>query len=100
MKPLILFLAGCCMLPCAARAERVAILHDAAVPQIAYSARKLNDALIQQKHEITRERSGYDRLVSLALNPVRLGSEAFAIIPEGKVITIYGGDLRGLTYGG
>ena len=28
-----------------------------------------------------------------------MAPEAFAIVPEGKVITIYGGDLRGMIYG-
>ena len=33
------------------------------------------------------------------MNHHRLGPEAFAIIPEGKVITVYGGDQRGMIYG-
>ena len=99
MKPLISPLIVCCLFALTARADRVTILHDATVPQVAYAGRKLGEALILQKHEVVREHTGYDTLVSLALNPGRLGPEAFAIIPEGKVITIYGGDLRGLTYG-
>lgn len=99
MKPTLWPLIACCLLAGSARAERVVLVHDASVPQIAYSARKLGEALHQQKHEVIREHTGYDRLISLALNPTRLSPEAFAIIPEGKVITIYGGDLRGLTYG-
>jgi hypothetical protein len=99
MKPLLSVLLACCVFAVAVRAERVTILRDDTVPQIAYSARKLSEALREQKHEVIREHTGYDHLVSLALNPVRLGPEAFALIPEGKVITIYGGDLRGLTYG-
>ena len=42
------------------RAERVYILHDAAVPQAAYAARKLSDALVTQKHEVLRDRKGYE----------------------------------------
>lgn len=81
------------------RAERVYLLFDADSPQAAYAAGKLGDTLEAQGHELLRERQDYQRLVSLALNPHRLPAEAFSIEPEGKVITVYGGDDRGLIYG-
>src|SRR5690606_8815920 len=80
-------------------AERVPIVYDADVPQAAYAARKLKEALTARGHEVTPERHKYDYLISLATHPARYGAEAFAIIPESKVITIYGGDARGLIYG-
>lgn len=82
-----------------ARAESVTILHDPAVPQAAYAARKLGEALSGRGYTVTRERTGYDHLVSLAVHPGRLGPEAFSIKPEGKVITVLGGDPRGMIYG-
>ena len=81
------------------RAEKVYILHESTVPSAAYAARRLGEALSVRGHEILSERSGYDRLISLAVHPGRLGREAFAIIPEGRLITVYGGDLRGMIYG-
>jgi len=81
------------------RAEKVYILHESTVPSAAYAARRLGEALPVRGHEILSERSGYDRLISLAVHPGRLGREAFAIIPEGRLITVYGGDLRGMIYG-
>ena len=81
------------------RAEKVYILHESTVPSAAYAARRLGEALPVRGHEILSERSGHDRLISLAVHPGRLGREAFAIIPEGRLITVYGGGLRGMIYG-
>ncbi|HEX9781368.1 MAG TPA: hypothetical protein VGA56_01395 [Opitutaceae bacterium] len=81
------------------RAEKVYILHESTVPSAAYAARRLGEALSVRGHEILSERSGHDRLISLAVHSGRLGPEAFAIIPEGRLITVYGGDLRGMIYG-
>jgi hypothetical protein len=80
-------------------AQSVAILHEEAVPQAAYAARRLGEALAERGYEVRGERTGYDYLVSLAVHRGRLGAEAFSIIPEGKVITVYGGDERGMIYG-
>lgn len=99
MKTLILSLIVGCMSTVIVRAEKVYILHDSAVPQAAYAARKLSEALKDENHVVLSDRAGYDVLVSLAVNPNRFGAEAFAIVPEGKVITVYGGDLRGMVYG-
>jgi hypothetical protein len=77
----------------------VRILHDPAVPKAAYAARKLGETLGRAGYTVSRERTGYDHLVSLAVHPGRLGKEAFSIKPEGKVITVLGGDERGMIYG-
>lgn len=83
----------------AVHAERVHILHDSAVPQAAYAARRLGSALSARGHVVLSERDGYERLVSLAVNGQRLGPEAFSIVPEDRVITVLGGDPRGMIYG-
>jgi hypothetical protein len=83
----------------AAFAQNVFLLYDEVVPQEAYASAKLKEALLEQKYTIAEEESAYDYLISIGLNADRLGSEAFSIIPEGKIITIYGGDLRGMVYG-
>lgn len=98
-KPVPLLLGFCLLLAGAARAEQVYILHDADVPQAAYAARKLGEALTAHGDTVMAERAGYDRLISLAVNAHRFGPEAFAIVPQDKVITVYGGDLRGMIYG-
>jgi hypothetical protein len=82
-----------------AAARTVTILHDADQPRAAYAARKLTAALQERGYEVTSKRTGYDHLISLAVHRERLAAEAFEIIPQGKVITIYGGDDRGMIYG-
>jgi hypothetical protein len=99
MKTLLLALVMSWTVVALARSESVYILRDSGVPQAEYAARKLVEVLTEQKHTVLQDRTGYDRLISLAVNSSRLGAEAFAIIPEGKVITVYGGDLRGMIYG-
>ncbi len=56
-------------------------------PQEAYAARKLAAAMP----------AGYE--TRLVIRPESLGPEAFSITPEGKTITVAGGDARGLIYG-
>ncbi len=82
-----------------ASAAVVRIVYDESTPQAAYAARKLTSALQEVGHEVTAKRAGYDHLISLAVHRERLAAEAFAIIPEDKVVTIYGGDDRGMIYG-
>ncbi len=98
---LLSFLACCAQSAFAASSVNasVSILHDEDRAQAAYAARKLTVALQERGYEVTRKRTGYDHLISLAVHGERLGPEAFAIVPQGKVITIYGGDDRGMIYG-
>jgi hypothetical protein len=94
-----LLVVGWCAVAFSAAAESVYILHDPEIPQAAYAARKLGEALVERGDVLLHEREGYDRIVSLAVNRHRLEPEAFSIVPEGRVTTVYGGDLRGMIYG-
>lgn len=98
-KSLFFFTLFCCLISTVAQAKNVTILHDSAVPQAAYAARKLGETLVELGHKVRAKRTGYDYLISIAVHPGRLGAEEFSIIPEGKVITVYGGDNRGMIYG-
>lgn len=80
-------------------ADQVRILHDQELPQAAYAARKLGEALTEQGHSLHAKSTGYDYLISLTTHPERLDSEAFQVLPEGNVISVYGGDKRGMIYG-
>jgi hypothetical protein len=80
-------------------AKSVFLQYKKGVPQIEYAARKLTVALIERQYSITDAKTNFDFLISLVVNPDQLVAEAFSIIPEGKVIKIYGGDKRGLIYG-
>jgi hypothetical protein len=84
----------------AAHAERVFVEHDAASPPASYAARRLGEALRQSGHDVRfGKRSGEGFLVRLAIEPQRLGAEAFALTPSPAALRIAGGDARGLVYG-
>jgi hypothetical protein len=87
------------LLPAPAFSQNVYLLHDAAVPQAAYAADRLGKALAQRGYIVLDGRDGYDYMVNIGVNAVTLGPEAFAIIPEGRVVTINGGDEAGMVYG-
>ena len=95
----LLFTAIYCLLPGTAWAQSVFVQYEKKVPQIEYAARKLTDALIERQYDITDAHTDYDFLISLTVHPDQLGAEAYSIIPEDKMITISGGDRRGLIYG-
>jgi hypothetical protein len=100
MKNIFPFLIiGCYLAAGTTRAQNVTIIYEEAVPQVSYAARKLSEELVKQGYRVTSQRTNYNYLISLAIHQNRLGPEAFSIIPEGKVITIYGGDTRGMIYG-
>ena len=82
-----------------ARADSITILYREATPQATYAADKLQAAL--SEHGFTVERAGVtdDREIILSVDPTRLKPEEFTIDPQGKVITITGGDNRGMIYG-
>jgi hypothetical protein len=84
----------------AGHAQTVYLLHDASVPQAAYAADRIGRALTERGYTVTGRRAGHDYLINLGVNAVTLGKEAFSIIPEGRVVTVYGGDEAGLVYGG
>ncbi len=79
--------------------QGVFLLYDNTIPQAEYAAKMVEKALVEQEYSVLEERTGYDYLISIGVNAVNLDSEAFFIIPEGKIITIYGGDNRGMIYG-
>jgi hypothetical protein len=74
-------------------AAAVTVVCRQTTPQSAYAARRLGAALSE------RGLAGDSHQVILDVDPTRLQAEEFAIIPRGKIITITGGDNRGLIYG-
>ncbi|HEY7884281.1 MAG TPA: hypothetical protein VIC08_04970, partial [Cellvibrionaceae bacterium] len=93
------FVILCAVLATPAWAQKVYVAHDKELPQAAYATRKLGEALKEQGYSLQSKSTGYDYLISLAKHPERLKAEAFQVIPEGKVISVYGGDNRGMIYG-
>ncbi|HEX9935361.1 MAG TPA: hypothetical protein VGB38_09210, partial [bacterium] len=73
MKKILLFviIAGC-LVSGTARVKSVTILHEKAVPQAAYAARKLGEALAERDYEMTPERTGNGFCITLAVDGSRL----------------------------
>ncbi|PAP78704.1 hypothetical protein BSZ37_08365 [Rubrivirga marina] len=80
-------------------AQRVAFFPSDESPQAAYAEGRLVEALAEQGYEVLADRTDYDHLVSLVIHSERLGAEAFQIVPEGRMISVVGGDARGMIYG-
>lgn len=100
VKSLATFLLLLCGLATAvAQAEGAAVLCLQPTPQCAYAARKLSAALTERGFAVGSERTDPERKVVLAVSQVHLKPEEFAITPKGSVITITGGDNRGMIYG-
>jgi hypothetical protein len=98
-KIFLLVIIFCCLATSVVWAKAVTIVYEKGIPQSSYAARKLSEALIEQGYKVTPKRAGHEWLVCLGVHQGQLKPEAFSIIPEGKVITIYGGDNRGMIYG-
>lgn len=77
----------------AGTAAAVTVVPRQTSPQSAYAARRLEDALAERGLADDRHQ------VILDVDPARLEPEEFAIDPRGSVITVTGGDNRGLIYG-
>jgi hypothetical protein len=78
-------------------AQTVQVQPGPASSQAAYAARVLTEALIQTGYQPGAGQGTH--AIELVLDTARLGSEAFAIRPEGSRVTIQAGDGRGLIYG-
>ena len=96
---LALALVACCFASASGSAREVYILHNEDSPRAAYAARELSEALTASGHRILPEQGQSALVISLAVNSIRLDSEAFSIIPDANLITVYGGDERGMIYG-
>jgi hypothetical protein len=92
------FLFLCSLTVATARAESVTVLYQA-TPQASYAAKRLKAALSERGLSVDTGPTDDSRQVILAVDPARLQPEEFAIIPQGRVITITGGDNRGMIYG-
>lgn len=80
-------------------AQKVIIQYEDENIQAAYASRKLTETINKQGYKLSLDIKNSDYIIKLALDEKELGAEAFSILPEGKVITVKGGDDRGLIYG-
>lgn len=96
---LVMTLLAIIMMTGTAYAKSVYIVHDALLPQSDYASRRLATALESQGYSVVNSPRGYDYLISIAVNDHKLRPEAYTIKPEGRHVTVYGGDARGMVYG-
>lgn len=88
-----------CYLTGTAHAHAVFIQYDAASVQANYAARQLQTTLEREHHTVvTPPVTGAYRVV-FSLEPGKLPPQAFTVTPNRSVLTIAGGDGRGLIYG-
>jgi hypothetical protein len=95
----LLLALALCVVTGAARGASVAISYRQPTPQAAYAAKRLGAVLSERGYVLRKEQSGADYRVNLDVDGNGLKPEAFSIRPEGRVITISGGDRRGMIYG-
>jgi hypothetical protein len=77
--------------------QKVKLLYDASLPQAVYAAEKVEKSLLDKGYSLKEDQADYE--ISLAVDAKELKTEAYAILPQGKRITVTGGDEKGLIYG-
>lgn len=99
LAPLAFSILASLFVSLGAFAQSVYIVGDNTLPQAKYASSTLASALEAQGYTVVNSPRDYDYLVSIAVNDYRLQKEAFTIIPEGPILSVYGGDERGMIYG-
>ncbi|CAN5123312.1 hypothetical protein BH09BAC4_BH09BAC4_25460 [soil metagenome] len=77
--------------------QRVAIHQADESPQTQYAVGVLTKVLVRNNYTVTAGSAEYT--IDLSIAREKLENEGYAIIPQGKRLTITGGDARGLIYG-
>jgi hypothetical protein len=87
------------LVPLSLYSQSVYILADKGSPQVEYAKGKLIPALTKKGYKIVPDAKSYDYLINLGVDESRLQAEAFMIKKEAKMISVLGGDNRGMIYG-
>ena len=82
---------------CSASAQRVSVQYNYTLPQANYAAEILKFSVLKRGYILNDGESDYQ--IILQVNSAGLGKEAYTLMPEGRKITIVGGDATGLIYG-
>ncbi len=82
-----------------ARDQIVYLLYEKSVPQAVYASELLKTALSEHGYSVTEKDTHYDFMINIDIHPQSLKEEAYSVMPEGNIITIIGGDERGIIYG-
>lgn len=97
MKKILSFFIALLSLFYPSVAQRVNVQFDKSSPQVSYAAGALKMSLIKKGYILNDVQADYQIL--LGINASTLDKEAYTLLPEGKKISIQGGDGNGLIYG-
>ena len=78
-------------------AQSVNLQYDTSSAQAKYAVKILRQALIEQGYPIQKKEGDYS--ISIGINSQNLKTEEYTLVPNGKKITITGGDGTGIIYG-
>jgi hypothetical protein len=87
------------LIPLALYSQSVYIVSDKESPQVDYALGKLIPVLNKKGYKVVQDPKSYDYLINLGVDPSRLSAESYLIKKEAKMISILGGDNRGMIYG-
>lgn len=90
IKLLIVILWAASVIP--THTQEVYLLYDKSISQAVYAADILKGTLAGAGYSLLDQRTGYDYLISIDTDSLSLDNEAYSIIPEREIITVYGGD--------
>ncbi|PSL04311.1 hypothetical protein [Cecembia rubra] len=79
--------------------QTVYILSDKSSQQAEYALGKLSPVLVSKGYQPVRNSIKYHFLINLAVDPSKAGPESYIIKRENNMISVIGGDDRGLIYG-
>ena len=97
MKKLVLIFLPWVII-CSALAQRVGVQYDYTLPQANYAAEILKFSVLKRGYILNDGESDYQIILQVNSSS-GLGKEAYSLSPEGRKITIVGGDATGLIYG-
>jgi hypothetical protein len=80
-----------------AKSQTVSLCYDTSSIQANYAVKLLTRSLVKQGCQIKEGQADYS--INLLIEANTLSGEGYSILPEGKRITIKGGDGRGIIYG-
>ena len=97
MKRILLPIVSFILLTNLVSAQSVSLQYDTSSVQAKYSVKVLRQALIEKGYSIQKNKADYS--ISIIIGSKNLKAEEYTLLPEGKKITITGGDGTGIIYG-
>jgi hypothetical protein len=97
MKTILSLFVSLILLTNLVTAQSVSLQYDTSSVHSKYAVKMLRQALMEKGYSAQKKEADYSILITI--DSQSLNSEAYTLLPEGKKITITGGDERGIIYG-